>query len=96
MTDLAIIHRGSEKVNKEDRRKNHHGRPNLQTLRNSYFDYTPNMLIGCHILETSAIVYAVSAEALLHVTDYYHRFDFERTRYPKRLQFYCSQPSHSS
>jgi hypothetical protein len=68
------------KVNREDRRKNHHGTPSLQSPPNSYFDYTPNMLIGCHILETIVVVYTVSAEALLHATDYYHRFDFERTR----------------
>ena len=64
------------KVNREDQRMNHHGRPSLQSPRNSYFDYSPNRLNGCHILETIVVVYAVLAEALLHVTDYYHRFDF--------------------
>ena len=68
------------RVNIEDRRMNHHGRLSLLIPRNSYFDYSPNMLAGCHILETSVTVSAVSAEALFHESDYYHRFDFKRTR----------------
>jgi hypothetical protein len=59
---------------------NHHGKPSLRIPRNSYSDYSPNRLVGCHILETSATVSAVSAEALFHGSDYYHRYDFERTR----------------
>ena len=61
---------------------NHRGRPSLRIPRNSYSDYSPNRLAGCHILETSVTVtmFAVSAEALFHASDYYHRFDFERTR----------------
>ncbi len=56
---------------------NHHGRPSLRIPRNSHFDYSPNRLVGCHILETNVTVSAVSAEALFLATGCYHIFDFE-------------------
>ena len=58
---------------------NHLGRLSLRILRNSYFDFSPNRLIECHILETIVIKSAVPAEALFHASDYYHIFDFKRT-----------------